>query len=128
VRLSPGAASSEPASTTRIITAQLITASKAGLDATVSLSDLPDYSYPHKSANYQLNVELLLAARQLGCDEVLIADDRQLIEAATSNVFVLSGDELVTPALGRCLPGITRGAVLVVVPILLAWVIAAHFD
>lgn len=104
--------SAEPASTTRIITAHLIESSKAGLDAKVSYGPAPGYSYIRKSANYQRNVELLLAARELGCDEVLIVDDGELIEAATANVFIVNGDELVTPDLRRCLPGVTRAAVL----------------
>jgi branched-chain amino acid aminotransferase len=102
----------EPESTTRIVTAKLVESSKAGIDATVSYGQAPGYSYTRKSTNYQRNIELLTAARSLGCDEVLIVDDGELIEAATSNVFLVSGDELITPDLRRCLPGITRAAVL----------------
>jgi branched-subunit amino acid aminotransferase/4-amino-4-deoxychorismate lyase len=103
---------SDPESTTRIVTAHLLTSSKAGMDATVTISDLPGYAYPHKSANYQLQSSLLRVAREFGFDEVLIAEDEELIEGATSNVFLIIGEELVTPELGRCLPGITRQAVL----------------
>lgn len=104
--------SSAPESTTRIITASLVTSSRAGTDATVTLADLPGYAYPHKSASYQVQSSLLRGAREFGFDEVLIADGEELIEGATSNVFVIKGDELATPELGRCLPGITRQAVL----------------
>jgi branched-subunit amino acid aminotransferase/4-amino-4-deoxychorismate lyase len=107
---------SEPDQTTRIITAHLLTASKAGMDANVSITDLPGYAYPHKSSNYQLQSSLLRVAREFGFDEVLIADGDELIEGATSNVFVIKGDELATPELGRCLPGITRQAVLDIAP------------
>lgn len=107
---------SEPEQTTRIVTAHLITSSKAGLDAAVTVSDLPGYAYPHKSSNYQLQSSLLRAAREFGFDEVLIADGSELIEGATSNVFLIEGDELVTPELGRCLPGITRQALLDIAP------------
>lgn len=108
--------SSEPEQSTRIVTAHLITSNKAGMDATVTVSDLPGYAYPHKSVNYQLQTSLLRVAREFGFDEVLIADGDELIEGATSNVFVISGDELATPELGRCLPGVTRQAVLDIAP------------
>lgn len=106
----------EPETTTRIVTAHLIATSNAGLDAVLTLADVPGYAYPHKSSNYQLQASLLRNARESGFDEVLIADDGELVEGATSNVFVISGGELATPALGRCLPGITRQAVLEVAP------------
>ncbi|MBJ7458652.1 MAG: aminotransferase class IV [Thermoleophilaceae bacterium] len=102
----------EPESTTRIITARLITSSAAGEDATVDQIEIPGYAYPHKSANYQWQAAALRGARAAGFDEVLISDGGELIEGATSNIFVIRGDELATPALGRCLPGITRQAVL----------------
>ncbi|MGH2959202.1 MAG: aminotransferase class IV [Solirubrobacterales bacterium] len=102
----------EPEATTRIITADVIIASKAGEDATVAIADAPGYAYPHKSANYQRQSGLLRNARESRFDEVLIADSDELIEGATSNLFVITGDELATPNLGRCLPGVTRRAVL----------------
>lgn len=102
----------EPERATRIVTARLIDKSFAGLDAAVSIADVPGYTYPQKSANYQRQSELLRGARGSGIDEVLISDAGELIEGATSNVFVIAGDELATPALGRCLPGVTRSAVL----------------
>lgn len=102
----------EPETTTRIVTARVIDKSVAGLDAAASLADVPGYIYPHKSANYQRQSELLRGARARGIDDVLIADAGELIEAATSNVFLVAGDELATPQLGRCLPGVTRAAVL----------------
>lgn len=106
----------EPESTTRIVTAYLLTSTKAGTDATAALADVPGYAYPHKSSNYQQQSGLLRHARMSGFDEVLICDDDELIEGATSNVFVISGDELATPGLGRCLPGVTRRAVLDLAP------------
>jgi branched-chain amino acid aminotransferase len=106
----------EPAITTRIVTANLLTSSNAGLDAVLTLADVSGYAYPHKSSNYQLQASLLRDARESGFDEVLIADDGSVIEGATSNVFVINGAELATPALGRCLPGITRQAVLELAP------------
>lgn len=108
--------SAEPKVTTRIVTAHLLASSNAGLDAVLTLADVSGYAYPHKSSNYQLQASLLRDARESGFDEVLIADDGAVIEGATSNVFVISGDELATPSLGRCLPGITRQAVLDLAP------------
>lgn len=101
-----------PGESTRIVTARLIEHSKAGEDAVVRTVDAPGYRYPRKSTNYQLQSAEIGAARAAGFDEVLIADAGELIEGATSNVFMIAGDELVTPALGRCLPGVTRAAVL----------------
>jgi branched-subunit amino acid aminotransferase/4-amino-4-deoxychorismate lyase len=103
---------SEPESTTRIVTAHLLTSSRAGTDATVALADVPGYAFPHKSANYQRQSALVRQARSSGFDEVLLTDGDELIEGATSNVFIIKGDELATPQLGRCLPGVTRAAVL----------------
>ncbi|MGK2878389.1 MAG: aminotransferase class IV [Solirubrobacterales bacterium] len=102
----------EPESTTRIVTARLITSSAAGKNADVDQIEIPGYAYPHKSANYQWQAAALRGASAAGFDEVLISDGGELIEGATSNVFVIRGDELATPVLGRCLPGITRQAVL----------------
>jgi branched-chain amino acid aminotransferase len=106
----------EPETTTRIVTAHLLTTNNAGMDAVLTLADVSGYAYPHKSSNYQLQASLLRDAREAGFDEVLIADDGAVIEGATSNVFVINGDELATPPLGRCLPGITRQAVLDLAP------------
>jgi branched-subunit amino acid aminotransferase/4-amino-4-deoxychorismate lyase len=102
----------EPEKTTRIITAHLLTSTRAGTDATAAVADVPGYAYPHKSANYQHHSALLREARSSGFDEVLITDGDELIEGATSNVFVIRGEELATPELGRCLPGVTRQAIL----------------
>jgi branched-subunit amino acid aminotransferase/4-amino-4-deoxychorismate lyase len=104
--------SEEPETTTRIVTARLLGSTPAGTDATATVIDVPGYSFPHKSANYQPQAALARRARAAGFDEAIIADSGELIEGATSNVFVLKDGELSTPALGRCLPGVTRAAVL----------------
>ncbi|HET7226977.1 MAG TPA: aminotransferase class IV, partial [Candidatus Eisenbacteria bacterium] len=53
-------------------------------------------------------------ARARGADEaLLVAADGELLEGATSNVFVVAGGALLTPPLDRnVLPGIVRGRVL----------------
>jgi branched-subunit amino acid aminotransferase/4-amino-4-deoxychorismate lyase len=90
----------------------------AGGAATASLgvADAPGYAYPLKSSDRELQTRLFDEATAAGRDEVLIADEGLLIEGARTNVFVLSGDELATPALGRCLPGVTREALIAVAP------------
>jgi branched-subunit amino acid aminotransferase/4-amino-4-deoxychorismate lyase len=67
-----------------------------------------------KTLNYLGNIQEKQAAVAAGCDEALFVDSAGLIlEGATSNVFVVKGDEVLTPPLdGRILPGIARGRVL----------------
>jgi branched-subunit amino acid aminotransferase/4-amino-4-deoxychorismate lyase len=90
----------------------------AGGAATVSLglADVPGYAYPLKTTSRAIHSELLDAAAAKGQDEVLIADDGRLVEGTRTNVLLLFGDELATPPLGRCLPGVTREALLAVAP------------
>ena len=67
-----------------------------------------------KSVSYAESSRILVAARERGASEALLANTRgELCEAATSNVFVMLAGELVTPPLtSGCLPGVTRGLVL----------------
>lgn len=74
--------------------------------------DAPGYSYPRKYASRELHEALLARAEQAGAEEALIADAGELIEGTRTSVFLLTGDQLVTPPLGRPLPGITRAAVI----------------
>jgi branched-subunit amino acid aminotransferase/4-amino-4-deoxychorismate lyase len=80
--------------------------------AHLALAQCGGYAFPRKSGSYQRNVELLDAARAAGLDEALICDGDEVIECATANVWVATGGELATPPLGRCLPGVTRAALL----------------
>lgn len=59
------------------------------------------------------NVMLREQAAQAQADEALLIRDGQLSEGSSSNVFVISNDELLTPPLDRrILPGTTREVVL----------------
>lgn len=68
------------------------------------------------AANYVASLQVAEQARAKGCDQVLWLDaieHRWLEEVGTMNLFVLIGDELVTPPLGgSILAGITRETVL----------------
>ena len=62
-------------------------------------------------------LESLLArekARQAGFDDAILLNDQgKPVEGSSSNLFLVIGDELVTPATGSgILPGVTREAVL----------------
>lgn len=81
----------------------------------VTTAQAPGYSYPRKSLERELHDRL---TEQAGTDtfEVLILDGDDVIEGTRTNVFTLHGDTLTTPPLGRCLPGITRAALLELAP------------
>ena len=68
------------------------------------------------AANYVASLQVAEEARARGCDQVLWLDaveHRWLEEVGTMNLFLLIGDELVTPPLGgSILPGITRETVI----------------
>jgi branched-chain amino acid aminotransferase len=52
-------------------------------------------------------------AVEAGCDEVVLLDrEGHIAEAPTANVFAVIGGRLVTPPLGRILPGITRDSAI----------------
>ncbi len=67
-----------------------------------------------KVGNYLMSVLALAEARRAGAAEALILDrEGQVLEGATSNVFVVKDGALVTPPISvGILPGITRAAVL----------------
>ena len=73
-----------------------------------------------KSANYLNHVIARGEARSAGADEALLLNERgSLSEGSTSNVFLVIGDELVTPGEeSGCLPGITRQTVIEIAPTL----------
>jgi len=67
-----------------------------------------------KSTCYMENILARMAARAAGCDEAILLNEQgYLAEGSTTNIFLVSKGELVTPSLeSGVLPGITREAVL----------------
>ncbi len=66
-----------------------------------------------KSLAYLENILAKRAAAAEGFDEVLFADPTDnLLEGAVSNLFVVVGDTVFTPPLGKILPGVARSVVL----------------
>lgn len=67
-----------------------------------------------KTISYAENLLALAEARELGADEAILANTAgELCEGATSNVFIETPRELLTPPLNSgCLPGITRDLIL----------------
>jgi len=67
-----------------------------------------------KSLNYLDNLLARREAKDAGVDEVILLDEQGfLAEGSTSNIFLVSGDALLTPgADSGILPGITRQTVL----------------
>lgn len=67
-----------------------------------------------KCGSYAENVLVLREAQKAGVGEVILLNTRgEVAEAATANVFIVHGGEIVTPALDSgCLPGVTRELVM----------------
>ena len=67
-----------------------------------------------KSTCYMENILARMEARAAGCDEAILLNERGYVaEGSTTNIFLVSNRELVTPSLeSGVLPGITREAVL----------------
>jgi len=67
-----------------------------------------------KSTCYMENILARTAARAVGCDESIFLNEQgYLAEGSTTNVFLVSHGELITPCFeSGVLPGITRDAVL----------------
>jgi len=71
-----------------------------------------------KTISYAANVRALAYAEARGASEALFANTAgNLCEATGSNVFLVVGDELITPpASAGCLLGVTRGLLLELAP------------
>jgi branched-chain amino acid aminotransferase len=67
-----------------------------------------------KSTCYMENILARMEARAAGCGEAILLNEQgYLTEGSTSNIFLVSKGELITPSLeSGVLPGVTREAVL----------------
>lgn len=67
-----------------------------------------------KSLNYLPNILAMIEARERRADEGIILNSDSLVSSATaSNIFLVSGEKLLTPSLkSNILPGITRQTVI----------------
>lgn len=83
---------------------------------TVTTRRIPDNAVPArvKTHNYLNGILARLELRGTDADEAVMLDSQGAVaEGATSNVFAVDGDGLVTPALsGPVLPGVTRATVI----------------
>lgn len=69
--------------------------------------------YGHKTLNYLENVLTVERARKKGlADYLYLSVDGRVLEGCVSNVFLVKGGRLQTPALRGILPGVTRGVVI----------------
>ncbi len=75
----------------------------------------PQFGQVKAGANYAMALGTTRrAAREFGADQVLFAPGRVVQETGASNVVVVDGDRIITPALsGSFLHGVTRDSVLV---------------
>jgi branched-chain amino acid aminotransferase len=91
-------------------------ASRAGISLITSSfrRPAPDTLCPAiKSLNYVNNVLARMEANDRGADEALLLDGQGYVaEATADNVFIATGEELVTPPCATNLKGITRETVL----------------
>jgi branched-chain amino acid aminotransferase len=71
-----------------------------------------------KMLSWVQNVALLEQAHAEGFDDVLLLNERgQIAECTSANVFLVRGDQVLTPPLSTgCLPGVTRDVLCEVVP------------
>ena len=67
-----------------------------------------------KSTCYMENILARMEARGAGCDEAILLNEQgYLAEGSTSNIFLVSKGDLITPSLeSGVLPGVTREAVM----------------
>jgi branched-chain amino acid aminotransferase len=67
-----------------------------------------------KSACYAEHLIALSEAHRQGADDALLLNTQgHVAEAATANIFLIAGDEILTPSLeSGCLPGITRRKII----------------
>lgn len=65
-----------------------------------------------KTIQLALNTQALKLARIKGYDDAVFIRDGNIVEAASSNIFVVIDDVLITPPLDGIVPGLTRKLIL----------------
>ena len=65
-----------------------------------------------KTIQLALNTQALYRAQQQGYDDALFIRGQHVVEAASSNIFIVIKDILITPPLDAIVPGVTRMKVL----------------
>jgi branched-chain amino acid aminotransferase len=69
------------------------------------------------NANYLNAIMALHEGKRAGFDEVLMLDQQGMVaEASAANIFMVQGNELITPPATTALPGITRDTVMTLAP------------
>ena len=81
---------------------------------TVTPRTTPQFGVVKSGANYAMALTPIMAAREkYGADQVLFAPGGQLQETGASNIVLIDGDHLLTPALTEAyLHGVTRDSLL----------------
>lgn len=87
------------------------------LEETVTVTRLlPPHTHqatPAKSTSWQHAVLARRAAQRAGAEEGIYVSERgHILEAVASNVFLVADEQLLTPPVNDCLPGITRARVI----------------
>ncbi len=86
------------------------------LDETVAVTLLPSHTHrpaPAKSASWQHAVLARRSVEKTGADEgIYLSESGYILEAVASNVFVVADEQLLTPRVKECLPGITRARII----------------
>jgi len=67
-----------------------------------------------KTANYWVHCDALTSVRRRGFDEALLFNDHaELVSACCANVFLVNGEQILTPSRGSgCRPGVVRDWVI----------------
>ncbi|UTC24809.1 aminotransferase class IV [Candidatus Comchoanobacter bicostacola] len=84
---------------------------KQGYSA-ILLPDIRSGLAKHKSTQLSINTNALNQAQQAGMNEAIFVKNNLLTEGASSNLFIVSDNTLITPPLGNIVPGVTRHLVL----------------
>jgi branched-chain amino acid aminotransferase len=85
-------------------------------EETVAVTLLPAHAHrttPAKSVSWQHVVLARRSVEKAGADEgIYLSENGHVLEAVASNVFVVADEQLLTPRVKECLPGITRARII----------------